>query len=205
MKYDGLEKLGSEGHGWVVPSDRIRSGWICYCVGVGEDASFDLELLKRFSCEVHSFDPTPRAIAYVEQLGFAGSMIRFHPHGLWSADATVKFFAPRDSSHVSHSVVNAQHSTQSFEGPCRRLSSIMSELGHEHIHLLKMDIEGAEYEVLEDMMQQGISPKVLCVEFDQPFPVRRHIRMLHRLTASGYCLVAVDRWNYTFIHRSLVE
>src|SRR5690606_25746429 len=55
------EKLGTRYGGWYVPSDLLNAQSICYCIGAGEDISFDIELINRFDCHVYTFDPTPRA------------------------------------------------------------------------------------------------------------------------------------------------
>ena len=39
----------------------------------------------------------------------------------------------------------------------------MRELGHDHIDLLKLDIEGAEFAVLEKMTAESVRPKIICV------------------------------------------
>jgi FkbM family methyltransferase len=39
----------------------------------------------------------------------------------------------------------------------KTLKDIMNELGHEHIDVLKMDIEGSEYDVLENILNENIS------------------------------------------------
>ena len=44
--------------------------------------------------------------------------------------------------------------------------NIMEEHNHRHIDLLKIDIEGAEIEVLEQMLLDNIKPTYLLVEFD---------------------------------------
>jgi len=41
----------------------------------------------------------------------------------------------------------------------------MQEHGHTHIDLLKIDIEGAEYQVLDNMLHENILPTILCIEF----------------------------------------
>ena len=48
---------------------------------------------------------------------------RFHfmPVGLWSEDTVLRFFAPRDPAHVSHSVVNLQRTEDYFEAPVRSI------------------------------------------------------------------------------------
>jgi hypothetical protein len=45
----------------------------------------------------------------------------------------------------------------------------MSKLNHDHIDLLKMDIEGAEYAVLADILNSGIKIKQLLIEFHHRF------------------------------------
>lgn len=201
----GLEKIGSKYGGWIVPTKRIRSDWICYCGGVGEDITFDLGLIERFGCQVFAFDPTPRSIAHVAKVAANEPRYRFLPVGLWSADTTLRFWVPKDPGHVSHSVVNLQRTGSYFEAPCRSLPSLMSELGHSRIDLLKIDIEGAEHTVLAAMLKSGIRPKVLCTEIDQPVPLMRYWTTIRRILRSGYRLVAADGWNYTFLRDDAVS
>ena len=47
----------------------------------------------------------------------------------------------------------------------KTLPTIMQERGHTHIDLLKMDIEGAEYGVIADMLESEIYPTCILVEF----------------------------------------
>lgn len=56
-----LEKIGSSYGGWIVPIQLIKPDWIFYSAGVGEDITFALGIIERFSCHVFAFDPTPRA------------------------------------------------------------------------------------------------------------------------------------------------
>ena len=194
-----LEKIGSGYGGWIVPTALINADWVCYCGGVGEDITFDLGLIARFSCDVFAFDPTPRAIAHVAAQ--AGDEPRFHflPVGLWSEDTTLRFFAPRDPAHVSHSVVNLQKTETFFEATVRSVPNLMRELGHDRIDLLKIDIEGAEHRVVRSMLAAEIRPTVLCLEIDQPVRPWTFWRTVRRIRGAGYDLVAVDHWNLTFL------
>ena len=195
----GLEKIGSGYGGWIVPTSLISADWICYCGGVGEDITFDLGLIARFGCEVFAFDPTPRAVAHVAAEASAERHFHLTPVGLWSEDTTLRFFAPRDPAHVSHSVVNLQRTDAFFEAPVRSLASLMSDLGHDHIDLLKIDIEGAEHRVVRSMLAAGIRPTLLCLEIDQPVRPWTFWRTVRRIRGAGYDLVAVDHWNLTFL------
>jgi FkbM family methyltransferase len=197
----GLQKIGTAYGGWVVPTALIGNDWVCYCGGVGEDISFDLGLIERFGCVIRAFDPTPRAIAFIAANAAAEPRFDFHPIGLWSEDTTLRFFAPRNPAHVSHSIVNLQRTSEFFEAPCRTVASIMREVGDERIDLLKIDIEGAEHEVVRSMLASGIRPTVLCLEIDQPVRVRRFWATVRRIRSAGYALVDVDSWNLSFLRQ----
>jgi hypothetical protein len=45
----------------------------------------------------------------------------------------------------------------------------MDELNHQKIEILKMDIEGAEYDVIEDLLQSNPDVRKLLVEFHHRF------------------------------------
>ena len=195
----GLEKIGTDYGGWIVPTALVRPGWRCYNGGVGEDVSFDLGLIERFGCEVFAFDPTPRAIVYAEPIAAREPRFHFLPVGLWSTDAVMKFWAPRNPTHVSHSALNLQRTHEWFEAQCRSVPSLMAELGHDAVDLMKVDIEGAEHTVLASVLASGVKPTVLCFEIDQPVGPLDFWRTLRRVRAHGYELVAIDSWNYTFL------
>jgi hypothetical protein len=61
-----------------------------------------------------------------------------------------------------------------------------------------MDVEGAEYRVLDSLLASGPLPAVLCVEFDQPAAVRKTVDAVRRLQRAGYTLNHIEVWNYTF-------
>lgn len=170
---------------------------IVYSVGIGEDASFDIELARITGCTVHAFDPTPRALAYMD--GLQNPAIVPHPYGLWNEDGTIPLFLPRNDEHVSLSVVDRFDTGRSFELPMRTLESAMRECGHESIDLLKMDIEGAEVEVLDSMISSGIRPRVLAVEFERIESPRKTLDRIKRLRMQGYCPIAIERNNVTLV------
>lgn len=195
--HEELVRLGSDYGGWIVPRRLLRPGAICYCAGVGEDATFDLELI-RYGCLVVSIDPTPRAIQYGERIALQEPGFTLVPIGLWSAPASLRFYAPRDPTHVSHSLVNLQRTSDYFEAECTTVRLLAEKLGHDHVDLLKLDIEGAEYEVLASVLHDGPLPGTICVEFDQPSPMAAVRRMVSDLRKAGYKPVAIERWNVTF-------
>ncbi|MAF83971.1 MAG: FkbM family methyltransferase [Gammaproteobacteria bacterium] len=125
---------------------------------------------------------------------------KFHPWAITNHDATIRFY-PRIRRDGSLSTV--QYTTNPEEGsqehavevPAFTTESAMSKLGHESIDLMKMNIEGAEYEVLDNLLDSRVFPKQIIVEFHHRFPtigLDKTRQILARLRGSGYKLIAVS-------------
>jgi FkbM family methyltransferase len=137
--------------------------------------------------------------------------LRFHPYGIWSEDRAMRFYSPADPTHVSHSIVNLQHTETYFEAECRTVKSLMHTFGHSELSLLKLDVEGAEYEILSSLLHGSIRPGILCVEFDEGFQPMdggyqdRIFSYIRRLRRKGYLLTHTDSWNATFVHETMAQ
>lgn len=193
-----LERIGTEYGGYLVPLWMIDASWTVYSVGVGEDASFDLELVRRTGCRVRAFDPTPRAARHLATLPEVPPQLAFFPFGLWTHDGDVRFFVPRDPSHVSLSIDNLQGTTEHLSLPVKTLRSAMRHAGDARVDLLKLDVEGAEYALLADLLTCDVRPRVICVELHHPWPLR-NLLLLARLAAAGYQLVGLDGPTITLV------
>jgi len=176
--------------------DGLNEDSIIYCVGVGEDISHDIEIANKLNSDVYLFDPTPRAIEHVKYIKnlFDGKepkiddkrygggdltyldfllknkintdKIHIFDYGLFVEDTTIKFYKPSNENYVSHSVVYGMKGTNYINVDVKKLRTIMNENGHKNIDLLKIDIEGCECDVLEQMIEEQIFPKYLSVDFD---------------------------------------
>ena len=201
LKRKETERLGSDYGGWHIPKNTIQENWTIYSGGVGEDTTFDEELIKKYNCHVHAFDPTPRAKKHVEKQNIPN--FHFHNYGLWSEEKELKFYAPKDPKHVSHSILNLQQTNDYFTAKVKRIKDIMEELQHTKLDLLKIDVEGAEHEVINSLLEDNVLPKVLCTEFDQPSSLLKILRTIKKLKKHNYQLIKVEGWNCTFLlHKS---
>jgi len=162
-------RLGSDYGGWDIPDGTITPSSVVYAAGIGTDISFDLALISRFNSQVHAFDPTPKSIEWLEAQKLPKNF-HHYPWGLADHDGTVQFHIPKNPAHVSHSMVESQVTCkESVVVSVRTIASIMAELGHARLDLLKMDIEGAEYAVLADLLSSSLRPTLLLVEFHHRF------------------------------------
>ncbi len=158
--------MGGQNGGFYVAPEYINSESIVYSFGIGQDISFDTALIQKFNCKVYGFDPTPKSIEWVKEKGDI-PRFNFTPIGISNKNGELSFFLPQNEHHVSGSLVdNAVTSwDNAIKVPVKDLKTIVGELGHKCIDVLKMDIEGAEYEVIPDILKLGIEIKQILIEF----------------------------------------
>ncbi len=164
-----LQKHGSDYGGWHIDPTNINAESIVYSFGVGEDISFDLSLIQTFGCQVYAFDPTPKSIAWANKQ-ILPPQFHFFDYGIADYDGQTTFNPPINPDHVSYTMLTRpETSSKAIQVPVYRLQTIMNRLGHNHIDLLKMDVEGAEYAVLQQFNQSEPEVDQLLVEFHHRF------------------------------------
>ena len=71
---------------------------------------------------------------------------------------------------------------------------MMDKLGHESVDLLKMDVEGAEFDILDGLKSADRLPKQLLVEYHHRFPgigKQRTAASIASLRELGYRIFAI--------------
>lgn len=237
-----LIELGTDYGGWIIATSSQALKGTAICCGAGEDISFDAALANRFGLQVVVVDPTPRSIAHVEAvLARTGEpaaeefvtgghqpvgaydlsqvepgQIKLHKSALWTASENLRFFSPPNPSHVSHSISNWQNNYRSdtpfIEVEANTYGDILNAHGIDEVCILKLDIEGAELEVLPEILKSSVKPKQLLIEFDEALQfsseaTRKVQSMNDVINASGFKAVHVDNTgcNVTYLASELVE
>lgn len=161
---------GSSYGGFFVCPDLIHEGSIVYSFGIGTDVTFDMQMIANHGCKVYGFDPTPKSILWIDQQHLP-DQFKFLNYGIGDKTEKVWFNLPKNPDHVSgsvvaHGLVENQNGT---EVQLKTLADICRELSHTHIDVLKMDIEGSEYPVMEDILSSDISITQILVETHERF------------------------------------
>lgn len=183
-------------------TDGLNAGSIVYSFGIGDNITWDLALIERFGCTVHGFDPTPTSVEWVSKQQLPPQFI-FHPEGISSYDGMQRFFNAFKPGKMDMSVVRP-NTRGSFELPVKRLQTFMRELGHDHIDVLKIDIEGLEYDVLGTILDVPV--RQLMVEFHDRFfrfGILKKRWAIIRLRLAGYKLVEIDGHDHIFYRSDL--
>lgn len=185
--------------GWTYDPTLLDSSSVVYSLGVGDTIEFDIRLIERTGASVFAFDPTPDA---KDTLAASSPPPEFHLHVTAAAggDGTLTLY-PRVRSNGTLSatmytmVPEPRNAHIGQVVPALTVSSMTKQLGHAHIDLLKMDIEGAEYEVLDELIANGPLPQQLLVEFHhrhRGVGRKKTERSLSQLRDRGYRAFAVS-------------
>jgi FkbM family methyltransferase len=198
------ELLGSGYGGWPVPVSLLDQNSVAYSIGAGGDVSFDSELIRRTGCVVHSFDPAPEAKIHAEQQ--TSPNFFFHNVAIWTHSGEVEMFRAANPEHMALSAVNLQQTRSSVTVPCRTIDSIRTEMGHDRIDLIKLTMDGAEYEFVPHLDLSGWQTKVLVVNFQHNRPPRQAWDLIELLRNKGFEPVARrPPAGYTFVDESSME
>lgn len=189
------QTFGNKGANFTITPNQLDASSVVYSFGVGTDISFDLALIEKYKLTVFAFDPTPKSIQWVKSQQVSPAF-KLHEYGLAHYDGTAQFNPPENPNHVSHSLIdNPTTSTNSFAVEVRTLTTIMKELGHQHIDVLKMDIEGAEYDVIDNIINANIEIKQWLIEFHHRFDtigIQKTKKAIATLNKNGYKIFDVS-------------
>ena len=152
--------------------DGLDRECVAYSIGIADNWIFDDLMLER-GCVVRSFDPT---------------MVKFPPEHYARSDRH-KFEAIGVGAE-SRVETRGGDTTRNYGGKAvyavETLDDMMTRHGHARLSVLRMDVEGAEWHVLEQMLASGVLDRVdqLLLEIHLHRPLAKmsaFVRTLHRI------------------------
>lgn len=212
----GYERLGTRYGGWWLDTRLVGPQPLLIDCGLGEDISFPTAFLRRFAgARVIGVDANPRSIAYCEQHCPLGMEII--SGAFWTHNAqTMVFHLPRERDQLrqgADGVSGSLDDSHEYVGGGEQievrtvdLDALLAHAGCTECDVLKLDVEGAEYELLDTLARSGKiqSARQLLVEFHHGWT--RHTledtrNTVSQLSAAGFQLAHTEGRNYIFRRR----
>jgi len=212
----GYRRLGTRYGGWWVNARLLSNSPLLIDCGLGEDISFPLAFLQTFGGKVVGVEPNPRSLNYCRDR-VPGDMSVL-PKAFWSeAGKKLEFHLPRPQQELpkgADGVSGSLDGSHEYAGGSRlevettSLAEILQQCARAQCDVLKMDIEGAEYEVLDRLCSSGEIRKAAQVLIEFHHKVTRHTpedtrRAVEQLQRSGFQLVHTEDRNYIFRRQEL--
>lgn len=161
VKCDDLVRLGRDNDGGYLVSDRdVMRTDLLIALGVNNDWSFEEDFVARHACPIAAYDGTISGSQFLKSAIRRSLRIR-HPKALlarWSTYFGYKRFFAGERKHIKKNV-------DRDDGASRvSMKRILSEQSQENV-FVKVDIEGSEYAVMEDLIREQARFTGMVIEF----------------------------------------
>ncbi|CAF1187200.1 unnamed protein product [Adineta ricciae] len=158
---------------------------IVYSLGSNNHFEFEESIAKRTSCKVYTYDCT--------SLPPKNPIRNVHFHQVCMGEKTnlQEYMYPNNGTNR-----HRQNQTYVF----KRFSEILKENDHERVHVLKMDIEGAEYAVFADMLN---SAREFTLPFQISFESHWWSRDIYHATLHQQMFNQLWKNGYRFLHHEI--
>lgn len=154
------------------------------------------EFVDLYDCTIHAFEPNPLFYGDLEQRFADNPKVSTYEVGLGGADAVLAM----EQRGLGSTVYGANDSSvDTVDVRIRDIATVLDELGYDRIDYLKINIEGAEYDLLDRLIESGwiTRTRYLLIQFHEWYAdahvrrwkIRRELRRTHE-----------QIWNYPWIY-----
>jgi len=158
----------------------------------GYEGEFASNIFSRYCCKVYVFEPVKKYAQNIQDRFNKNPKIKVYPFGLGAKKDTFSISVDENSSSIFK------------EGSEKSIAEIISfndfiiENNIDYIHLIKINIEGGEYDLLSHIIETGLISRIenLQIQFHDFVPnaknlrenIQRELKKTHHLT-----------YNYDFV------
>jgi FkbM family methyltransferase len=161
------------------------------------EGTFTRTIHERYGCQVYAFEPIRAHFETVKAL--AGPNVSVFGFGIGASDRTEQISVRGDSSSIFAHPHASARAGSAAAGPerterieIRSLARVLEQLELSYVDLLKLNVEGCEYEILEQILQSGLTERFgnIQVQFHDVVPgaaarreaIRKGLSSTHRIT-----------------------
>lgn len=186
----------------------LNASSVVYSLGVLGNTDFDQAVTSQFDCPIYLFDPSIIATRHINEL--KQPKFIFTEVAIWKEAGEMQFTTPLYGGSPSMVLT---HSGQKFTAEAITLRQAMDLHHHQHIDVLKLDVEGAAPAILNNMLEQHIFPTQVVAEFERPktglaedfIDFYCELRaLLQRMSAAGYHVWRLPREQYCYYSIELI-
>jgi len=165
--------------------------------------SWAQHMVDRYDPVIYAFEPNPRSFELLQQKAVNNPKLQPQPYGLGAEDSSVDFTL----NGLGSSMCDDRSSNigmPRIKVDIAAIDRVWSDLNLGHIDLMKINIEGAEFPLLDKMIKTDLLKKVDCfmIQFHEWHPgayakrrrIREELSKTHRL-----------EWEYYFVWEKWVR
>lgn len=165
------------------------------------DGDWSLRAFEKFGAEVYAFEPSPLSLQQAEARLAGIPQVHLMPYALGASDGEMLLVEGGMGSTL-HDSATELDDVSTTPVAVRDIAAVFDELGLERVDLIKINIEGGEYDLLDRLIASGYIERCRCllVQFHEWHPdayarrrrIRKQLRDTHTLDWSHYFVW--ERW-----------
>jgi FkbM family methyltransferase len=165
--------------------------------------SWAQHMVDRYDPVIYAFEPNPRSFELLQQRAADNPKLQPLPYGLGDEDVTVEFTLNGLGSSMCDDRTSKSDIPR-IKVEIAAIDRVWKDLKFGQIDLMKINIEGAEFPLLDKMIRTGLLNKVECfmIQFHEWHPgaygkhrrIREELSKTHRL-----------EWDYHFVWEKWVR
>ncbi len=152
----------------------------------GYEGGWSSDIFSKYQCTIHVFEPAQKYIRYLKDRFLHNEHIVIHPFGLSNKNEDVSFQVTSDQSSVFIDKGEEE------KVKMIKISDFIKNKNIHHIDLIKMNIEGGEYDLLENLIQENLIKNInnIQIQFHSFVPnavdrmrkIQKELSKTHHLT-----------------------
>lgn len=119
---------------------------------------FAQEIFNRFGARLYLFEPVPEYVDLLRQRFQSNKYVTILPFAMGAKNGAIEFALAEDGTSAYKS------GSRLVKAQVRGIRQVLNELDLKQIDLLKINIEGAEFEVLEELIDSGWISKIVNIQ-----------------------------------------
>jgi len=175
---------------------NLSSDSVVFDVG-GYEGQWTSDIFSRFCCNVHVFEPVPQFAEKIATRFRKNPKIVVHTFGLANCTMSADISLANDGSSTCN-IKCAEKNILLLPIKLVNIKEFIEKHGIQRIDLMKVNIEGGEYDLLEYMLSSGLMASIgnLQVQFHDFVP---DARMRMEKIQKGLTLTHMKTWSYEFV------
>lgn len=135
----------------------------------GFEGQWASDIFGMYLCEIHIFEPVPHFSELIRRRFLGNHRIVLHDYAVGMEDGNLQMTIAGDASS---SLISAE---QYVEVSVKRFSDVVRDYAWDDIALMKVNIEGGEYDLLEHLLDEGLIGRIrnLQIQFHDFVPNAR--------------------------------
>tara|TARA_X000000950_G_scaffold229307_1_gene277114 strand:- start:16883 stop:17587 length:705 start_codon:yes stop_codon:yes gene_type:complete len=175
-------------------------------VGCGFQAEFSTHMMTEFGIRCYGVDPTRKHFIHLKEIQYSFEQFTHLPFAVSSKKGEILFYESlnNESGSILDSHINVREGlTTKYNVKTLTLRALKKRIGADEISILKLDLEGAEYELFKNLTQEDLDGyKQIFVEFHhhcvKKYKQEDTEESVKKMTDFGYKSFSLDDLNYLF-------